>query len=162
MQQSHVPKWCIVFWSTVFWDLWDGSLIEIWWIQHEQWNIKLQVSIHLLANKIAIHLTQCSQGTFMVTKWSLFIKKITVAHQVKEQNYSLIMLFHKLDITLELPTKMCLWPKLCWCFWKWLSTKHISITLLTSWDHDPHRPSKIGRFPHGMSHHTLDKDLHCI
>ena len=43
----------------------------------------------------------------MVTKWSLFVKKITVAHHVKEQNHSLIMIFHQLDITLEFPAEVC-------------------------------------------------------
>ena len=73
---------------------------------------------------------------------------------MKEQN-SLIIIFHLLDITLVFSAEadqlcmytcewVCLWPKFCWSFWKWLSTKHISITLRTFWDHDPHRLSKTG------------------
>ena len=45
---------------------------------------------------------------YMVTKWSLFIKKITVAYQVTEQNYSL-KIFHQLNITLEFPAEADHW-----------------------------------------------------
>ena len=104
----HHTKWCIVgYLSIVFWNLWDGCLVEISWMQHELWNIKLSVTIHTFTCQQhcnGTHLTRCSQGIYVVTKWYLFIKKITVAHQVKEQIHSpimLIMIFHQLDITLE-------------------------------------------------------------
>ena len=56
--KMHHTKWCIVgYLFTVFWDLWDGSLVEIWCIQYEQWNIKLLISMHWLANNIAMEYT---------------------------------------------------------------------------------------------------------
>ena len=79
---------------------------------------------------------------YVVTKWSLFIKKITVAYQVKEQNYSL----NDFPSVKYNPWFSCWgWPLSSVCtnvngcvcdlnFANVSENEHISITLLTSWD----------------------------
>ena len=92
---------------------------------------------------------------YVATKWSLFIKKITVAYQVKEQNYSL----NDFPSVKYNPWVSCWgWPLSsvctnvngCVCDLNFSNVpEDISITLLTSWDHDPDRPSNYRGIPTG-------------
>ena len=69
--------------------------------------------------------------------------------------------YHGNDVLIQFLVHESLCVRWSWYhqyFWKWLSTKHINIILLTSWDHYPHRLSETGGSPTGCPITLWTKD----
>ena len=99
MHQSHVPQYTIQ--NGALWDICqlyfkNCEMGPCWLLKYHECNMNYEILsykypyIYLLTTLQWNTLNSMEPiDIYMVKKWSLFIKKITVAYQVKEQNYSL-------------------------------------------------------------------------